>query len=166
MPAEIKARPTLYKGIRMRSRLEADYAGRLDEWGYNWAYEPECFAGDSRQWVPDFHEWTFREDGGLARDAWVEIKPASLLDREQGVDHYARIDEILTRMTVAWLSKPDAFLELVFWTYREPRAVMRICGENGGPWWVSGLHPGLHLLWSGMNQFDSLDRRWELARER
>jgi hypothetical protein len=54
---EIKARPTIYKGIQMRSRLEADYAPHLDTpapgWIHepgqvfepDWDYEPECFAG-------------------------------------------------------------------------------------------------------------------------
>lgn len=40
----IKARPTIYKGIQMRSRLEADYAAALDRdscrcFGRGWARE-------------------------------------------------------------------------------------------------------------------------------
>jgi hypothetical protein len=155
-----KGCPTLYKGIRMRSRLEADYAGALDRDGFTWDYEPECFAGDGLQWLPDFHEVKEYEDLGK-RDAWVEVKPASLLDRKTGVDHVGEIDKILTRMSVIWLSKPDAFVELVFWVYGADRPVMRVMAENRAPWWM--WVPGLtvHPLWPGMGQFYAFDHRWD-----
>lgn len=35
------ARPTVYKGIKMRSRLEASYAEQLDRDGAHWAYLPD-----------------------------------------------------------------------------------------------------------------------------
>ena len=54
----IQARPTLYKGIRMRSRLEADYASSLDRRGIDWQYEPTCFGGPDGQWLPDFKTGT------------------------------------------------------------------------------------------------------------
>jgi hypothetical protein len=47
-------RATLYKGTRMRSRLEADYAAYLDDMEQSWEYEPICFASGSTQWLPDF----------------------------------------------------------------------------------------------------------------
>jgi hypothetical protein len=50
----IKARPTIYKGIQMRSRLEAAYAQHLDADNYPWEYEPECFADETGQYLPDF----------------------------------------------------------------------------------------------------------------
>lgn len=49
-----KARPTTYKGIEMRSRLEAGCATWLDEVGLGWEYEPQCFASDRGQYLPDF----------------------------------------------------------------------------------------------------------------
>jgi hypothetical protein len=138
----------------IRSRLAADYAGYLDRHGTTWEYEPERFTGDGLQWCPDFHE---TKDN---RDALVEIQPDSLLDRKYGVHNEAQIDEILTRMSVAWLSRPDAWLELVFWSCGASKATMRICAERGMPWIIYGLYPGLHPLWPGMGQFRALDHRW------
>ena len=63
----IQARPTLYNGIQMRSRLEADYASCLDRGGIDWKYEPTCFAGPDGQWLPDFKT----KPGG-----YIEVKPA------------------------------------------------------------------------------------------
>jgi len=126
MTQVIKARPTLYKGVQMRSRLEADYAAFLDRNdSYSWEYEPECFAGPDGQWLPDFHET------GNGRDAWIEVKPASLLERQPGVDRIAKVDKILAQMSVAWLSKPDAWLELVFWEYGAERVPLTLIAEMG-----------------------------------
>ena len=50
----IPARRTVYKGIEMRYRLEADYASALDRDDQPWKYEPKCFAGPDGQWLPDF----------------------------------------------------------------------------------------------------------------
>jgi hypothetical protein len=68
----LKARPTTYKGIPMRSRLEAAYAASLDREHQDWEYEPECFANEQGQYLPDFlikcgwhpMDWTY-----------VEVKP-------------------------------------------------------------------------------------------
>lgn len=42
--------PTLYKGIRFRSRLEAKWANFFDRLGWQWEYEPF----DCHGWIPDF----------------------------------------------------------------------------------------------------------------
>lgn len=42
--------PTVYRGIRMRSRLEAKWAYFMDGLGWSWEYEPLDFPG----WIPDF----------------------------------------------------------------------------------------------------------------
>jgi hypothetical protein len=66
--AWLKPRPTIYKGIQMRSRLEALYAQSLDSGGIEWEYEPQCFADEQGQYLPYFrvnHRW------------WVEVKPES-----------------------------------------------------------------------------------------
>lgn len=48
-------RPTTYKGIQMRSRLEAATAAAFDRHDVAWTYEPECFqAEDGSQYLPDF----------------------------------------------------------------------------------------------------------------
>jgi hypothetical protein len=47
-------RITVYRGIEMRSRLEALAAAYLDRHGFAWEYEPICFAGMGGQYLPDF----------------------------------------------------------------------------------------------------------------
>lgn len=54
MTTTLRARPTTYKGVKMRSRLEAGYAQWLDRWDFTWEYEPECFASERWQYLPDF----------------------------------------------------------------------------------------------------------------
>lgn len=51
----IKAIPTNYKGIAMRSRLEARFAEWCDTNGQNWIYEPEGFSDGVRHYLPDFY---------------------------------------------------------------------------------------------------------------
>jgi hypothetical protein len=62
----IAAIPTMYGGIRFRSRLEARWAAFFDLCGFAWEYEPTDFKG----WIPDF---SLRIDGhGLV---YAEVKP-------------------------------------------------------------------------------------------
>jgi len=46
--------PTEYKGIQMRSRLEAKWAKYFDDNGIRWLYEPEGFQKDGVKYLPDF----------------------------------------------------------------------------------------------------------------
>ncbi len=75
-----KPRPTTYNGIEMRSRLEAGYAAWLDQWGFNWEYEPRAFASDAGQYLPDFRLRDVpeaRADGQAGSlDIYVEVKSA------------------------------------------------------------------------------------------
>ncbi len=82
-------RPTTYKGIQMRSRLEAATAGAFDRAGFRWDYEPQAFQGeDGNQYLPDFvlHGFDFSAIDFSAppdndtiyfvpRDVFVEVKP-------------------------------------------------------------------------------------------
>lgn len=99
----IKARPTIYKGIHMRSRLEARFAGFLDESKFRWQYEPRCFAGSGGQYLPDFllHHVLVGLDGAppAHRSVYVEVKPT--FDLARGV---------IDRMRVIWESDPAALL--------------------------------------------------------
>lgn len=99
-----KGRPTLYRGIPMRSRLEADYAAYLDRAGVAWEYEPTCFAGPSGQWLPDFRH------GKPGSYTYVELKPISLLQQAD----FDPIDKILRQMEIALLSEPECSLVLQF----------------------------------------------------
>lgn len=150
----IKARPTTYKGIQMRSRLEADYAAALDRDGEKWEYEPTCFAGPDGQWLPDFR---------IGHDSiYTELKPAHLIawDTREPLGVYERIDKILQQMTVTWLSEPEATLRLVFWSYgcEQMEAPLVIMGSQLGPRWLAYMPSTLDLpmLWPGMGQAQSV----------
>lgn len=50
-----EAEPTVYDGIQMRSKLEAEWASVLDFYGIDWAYEPEVFRlASGALYLPDF----------------------------------------------------------------------------------------------------------------
>jgi hypothetical protein len=159
----IPARPTTYKGIKMRSRLEADYASALDRDGEVWEYEPTCFAGPDGQWLPDFK---IGIDG-----AFVELKPAYLMawDTQDFFDTYHRVDKILRQMTIAWLSEPDASLQLIFWTYGldQAQAPLTILGSKRSHAWYTWTPStaDLPLLWPGMGQFLTVAKHGELKAE-
>lgn len=128
----IAARPTLYKGIQMRSRLEALYAAYLDEvkrlcWapgglgntlGDQWSYEPDCYADESGQYLPDFKAPFLAEDFTWVWN-YVEVKPT----REQAVAALAGMHPVLS-------SDARAALTCVFnsGTYESPMwDVVAIC---------------------------------------
>lgn len=88
MPEPYYGRPTTYKGIRMRSRLEAATAAAFDRHNVPWEYEPEAFqAEDGTQYLPDFaivieiidtltvgkDEWELRRSPSVP--IYVEVKP-------------------------------------------------------------------------------------------
>lgn len=93
------ARPTKYKGIQMRSRLEAKFAQHLDSHKITWEYESECFADELGQYLPDF---TLRVEGDA--DIYVEVKPTEALAKEWLAGPMLRV----------WSSIPDAHL-LAVW---------------------------------------------------
>ena len=61
----MKAIPTTFAGVRMRSRLEARWASFFTNCGWKWTYEPF----DTDGWAPDF---TLHMPAG---DIYVEVKP-------------------------------------------------------------------------------------------
>ena len=63
----MKGIPTVYKGIRFRSRLEARWACFFDMIGQKWQYEPYDLAG----WIPDFAI----QVGRGFKNTLVEVKP-------------------------------------------------------------------------------------------
>lgn len=144
---EIKARTTMYKGIKMRSRLEADFAAFLDRAGAEWEYEPICFAGPTAQWLPDFRAKV--PDGGWT---YFEVKPESLPDDQ--------IDPTLERMTVAWLTEPRAILQLVIWPFGDPTGSHSFMGfphededDDDLIWWYATGDGEMHA-WPGMGQLE------------
>lgn len=89
-------RRTSYAGILMRSRLEASFAAHLDELGFEWEYEPQCFASIDGQYLPDFQ---IEKEGLLL---FYEIKPPTADTRKA-----------LERMHVIRASLPSASLFVV-----------------------------------------------------
>ena len=76
MTLAIRAKPTLYKGIRFRSRLEARWAIFLDALDVEWVYEPAVEGVQG--YLPDFQ----------VGDTWfIEVKPESWQDRSPSSDH-------------------------------------------------------------------------------
>jgi len=78
MSATIKARPTIYNGIKMRSRLEAGFAAWLDRHHFEWEYEPYALATEDGQYLPDFviHN-VFAAWRSEPVTVFVEVKPDS-----------------------------------------------------------------------------------------
>jgi len=156
---ETKGRSTLYKGIRMRSRIEADYAGYLDRRGRQWKYEPDCFADERGQWLPDFRiAGTSWADGGP--DHLVEVKPAELLEPREDECPYCvvrRVDAIVSKVRPAWKSEPESIAEVVFWKYGAPCPSLALVGGRNTSWMAHHL-PGIPfpMLWIGAGQRDAI----------
>jgi len=113
----IPARPTVYRGIQMRSRLEAKAAAELDKHGLSWRYEPWAFGDAEGQYLPDFAVATSKPSVvGKACDKcrafdiryWVEVKPRSVM-----ADALALM-RARTRLLIVRSSVPNARLCLWF----------------------------------------------------
>lgn len=118
----MKARPTTYKGIEMRSRLEAGFAAWLDGWNIPWHYEPQAFASEQGQYLPDFS--MYLTIGSEMRHAYLDVKP----DNWSPVGYDA--DALLARMRIVLETEPDAALLVV-----QPGQVWY--GPNGIDRWVA-----------------------------
>jgi hypothetical protein len=125
------ARPTTYKGIQMRSRLEADFARFLDEERAAlsrftsqrpyWQYESCCFASERGQYLPDF----LVVNG--PRRTFIEVKPESVTGQQ--------LLAALAAMEIMWDSEPDAHLRLVVWTYKAERPPIELdCERTWAEW--------------------------------
>lgn len=144
MVTSLRARPTTYKGIKMRSRLEALYAEHLDNvMQVAWQYEPECFAAPSGQYLPDFR---------VGQDIYIEVKPPS-------ADHA----EALRKMHIILESQPDAWLyvETNYGTYPDVSFARAARCTPANPCCVGRRVDGSLAVLSGLcTSFDhSTDRR-------
>lgn len=108
-----KARPTVYKGVKMRSRLEAGFAAWLDDRRFEWAYEPGAFAGERGQYLPDFRIESLRcswlEEPATA---YVEVKPKAWPYWDERDDADQEHEALMRRMAIIWESEPAAVLLL------------------------------------------------------
>lgn len=94
----VPAIPTTYRGVRMRSKLEARSARALDQLRIPWAYEPRVFG----RYLPDFQLWP-----GAPRPWFLEIKPPSVFSVD-GAD----LRKALGKMRRIRAHHPDAGLML------------------------------------------------------
>lgn len=110
--SSFQPRPTVYKGVQMRSRLEAGFAQWLDRSGWpGWKYEPQAFGSEAGQYLPDFWLPRFYTEGRGIGPAYVEVKPHCP----------AATGELADRMAIVWASEPDAVLIAAY-----PKGVSRL----------------------------------------
>lgn len=107
------ARPTIYNGIQMRSRLEAGYAAWLDKWKFDWAYEPSAFATEHGQYLPDFrlNDVPVADPGAerfIPQTVYVEVKPASFWDGYDGIDPTPKVAKVEAQAKIMRACEPDA----------------------------------------------------------
>lgn len=67
----IQSIPTIYNGVRFRSRLEARWAAMFDRLGWTWHYEPV----DLKNYIPDFIITRGMRLAGEYGEVAVECKP-------------------------------------------------------------------------------------------
>lgn len=72
----LEAKPTAYKGINFRSRLEARWAAMFDLLGWTWEYEPECDGA----YIPDF---LLHGQGADSCNVYVEVKPEAIYQADR-----------------------------------------------------------------------------------
>lgn len=122
-------RQTLYRGIRMRSRLEADFAMRyLDDplaVTVPWEYEPLCFAGRLRDGEPGQYLPDFRSDVG-SYHIYYEVKPRST--------DAATWADVASHMEIVWQAESDAALVGIAWTFGSPVPCMPVWGTQRAGW--------------------------------
>lgn len=78
----IKAKPTEYRGVLFRSRLEARAAAAFDRQRWTWRYEYDTYQAGGTGYIPDFY--VVQQDG---LTAWIEVKPNMAMVED---DHKAR----------------------------------------------------------------------------
>lgn len=110
VPAYFKARPTVYNGIKMRSRHEAGFAAWLDRVGFEWVYEPECIAHPTLgQYLPDFllSDVLVLSQHRLM-DVFIEVKPSPFMTPYQTAH-----DAAVRMQTIVNDAYPEAMFMLV-----------------------------------------------------
>lgn len=97
----MRPRPTVYRGVLMRSTLESQVAQMLDSIpGITWEYEPARYADPTGSWLPDF---VVR---GLPCHLFIEVKGPPQTAEQRA--------ETLRQMLRVWGSAPA--VGLATWT--------------------------------------------------
>lgn len=141
-----KAIPTEYKGVRMRSRLEAKWAFMFDALGWKWEYEPIDCDG----WIPDFVLI------GASQNVLVEVKPIFTFEEAQPA--IAKIDRayppVEGNMEVLLLGA--ALFPTRYWLDVQGIGWLR---EEDAAGWATGESRGWGeaLLWDNTNTYRRRD---------
>jgi hypothetical protein len=112
---------TEYRGVLMRSRLEADFARHLDAQQIAWRYEPAIFGPPGAGYLPDFQ--LLRDDG----PHFLEVKPT-----------LREVPEAKRRMAVILATHPDAVLIIA--CAEESRYFASVAGGE----WISWVERWSH----------------------
>lgn len=127
----IKAKPTIYKNILFRSRLEAKWAIFFDEMGIAWQYEPGTYMvpinGYFIKYCPDFALLNVKTQQEISQPLYVEVK---------GVDHYCEIYEKERKIIESFGSSNSlivlgSFPMNVNYLFREPDYICNFFLING-----------------------------------
>lgn len=115
MAARFKARKTLYKGVEMRSRLEAGFAQWCDQSCIPWEYEPHALGGEQGQWLPDFKLKVLWQCGGF--ELWhlyVEVKPKGWTETADAIrlsSYWRNLAEKTSDFAKMIVATPDGLFE-------------------------------------------------------
>lgn len=101
--------PTEFKGVRFRSKSEAQFAWSLNRVGILWEYEP-IYLTCSDTWIPDFFVAFTGKDHSFTM-AVVEYKPKPVTDsyRAQLENRFAKLKEKITLPIYCCLAVGNAY---------------------------------------------------------
>lgn len=119
MNYNIKAKPTIYKGFRFRSKLEAQWAVFFDLIEVDWEYEPATFETEEGVVCPDFKLTcgvAYDEHGLDTVDfvsVFVEVKPISFTQSEWDIKNLLTKYSCLALQVCEEEKEPCSYLLLV-----------------------------------------------------
>jgi hypothetical protein len=153
------ARPTIYRGIRMRSRLEATIAEWMDDRELAWSYEGPAYAQPGSQYLPDFRLPKVMVEGTPV-ELYVEVKPPNLEDGQPGF-----VGRTLTTMEGIWASNPAARLMLIGGAI-DPYAMPMRWQQDTDRVLATGIWARCERCnWVGVEDYYHWDRLFYLAHE-
>lgn len=127
-----KARPTIYDGTQMRSRLEAGFAAWLDRRKVPWEYEPCAFGHpELGQYLPDFRLRNIPTSEWGEVTLYAEVKPANFLPEEgEGAEldmkYEADLEAVVRSAEILEFNEPQAKLAIFQPQGRNPSGLFRV----------------------------------------
>lgn len=128
------AKPSVYGGYAMRSKVEVQFAQTLDQWQVQWRYEPRTFRlSPTMTYLPDFQ---IIDDPHRVLDGvqWVEVKCTAELWP------YAEALGLPSNITIRRSATP--FERGITWSPAQPA----IAAVDGGATLVPLLKPALFAM--------------------